>query len=383
MTRTPFIGHLSALLNDVDAAMKETDVAPSVVFSPGAAAHAGGNTNADEQQGATTEGGVPNADGEVDDIRLEESEDDDTDDDGDEGKDDEPIIAATETIVPIVPLRSVAADLPQSAVITDGGDIGPISIESTDKDATSGFQTHEKKNSKEFVRIGRYFCSYKSFFESLKPRHYLDSEVMNVWVEKFNREAKIVAQKNPREKEKYAFTQFMVDKLIVDPAAFDLDSCMKELKLVNAKFKILKDDLLYFPIVKNSHWVVCCINIILKQFHIFDLMRSSKDISLLEQYGLTLFANFNTLVIASKLSTSNFTEFTLNTPDHPQQTTMFDCGFFSQLFMDNFNAKVMAHFDNNAIPDHRKAIAASVIEARDNGDVAIESVMEEELIKKK
>jgi hypothetical protein len=64
--------------------------------------------------------------------------------------------------------------------------------------------------SKEFVRIGRYFCSYKSFIESLKPRHYLDSEVMNVWVEKFNREAKIVAQKNPREKKKYAFTQFMV-----------------------------------------------------------------------------------------------------------------------------------------------------------------------------
>jgi hypothetical protein len=51
--------------------------------------------------------------------------------------------------------------------------------------------------------------------------------------------------------------------------------------------------------------------------------------------------------------------------------------------MENFDAKVMAHFDNNAIPDHRKAIAASLIEARDNGDVAVESVMEEELIKKK
>jgi hypothetical protein len=101
---------LPALFNDVDAAMKEAGVAPSVVFSPGAA--------------AATEGVVPNADGEVDDIRLEESEDDDTDDEGDEEKDDEPTVPATETIVPIVPLHSVAADLPQSAVITDGGDIG-------------------------------------------------------------------------------------------------------------------------------------------------------------------------------------------------------------------------------------------------------------------
>ncbi|KAM0838673.1 hypothetical protein ACQ4PT_060834 [Festuca glaucescens] len=329
---------MSAMLNDVDAAMKEAD-APSVVFSPCAAAHAGGNTNADfvsEQQGATTEGGVPNVEGEVDDIRLEESEDDT--DEGDEERDDEPMPTATETIVPF---RSVAADLPQSTVITDssclGGDIGehqtvdsparssfandevrcaawnmgidapsmelfeegtddyeffvgnkldtpscttptrtsndakvatptadipsaetppdevcipatyPVVLEKDvptvevvdivtpsepkTADATSGFQTHEKKNSKEFVRIGRYFCSYKTLFESLKPRHYLDSE----------------------------------DKLIVDPAAFDLDSCMKELNLVNTKFKILKDDL---------------------------------------------------------------------------------------LFMDNFDAKVMAHFDNNAIPDH-------------------------------
>ncbi|KAM0854052.1 hypothetical protein ACQ4PT_050679 [Festuca glaucescens] len=506
---------MSALLNDVDAALKEAD-GPSVVFSSGAAAHAGGNTNADfvsEQQGAATEGEVPNAEGEEDEVLLDKSEDDDTDEDDEKG-DDEPMRAAKEIGVHS---RSVAPDVPQSIVMTDssclGGDIGEqqtvdsparspfasdevrcaawnlgpdapsmelfeagtqdyeffvdsnsdtpsrttpsrtsnavevatpsagvpsahtppaegvIIIESTEKEATSGFETHDKKNRfkraakanltppkmkkikisqdtdeiyekfichgrkfkrqpknyevKEFVWIGRYFCSYKSFFESLKPRNYLDSEVMNVWVDKFNSESKIVAQKNPREKKKYAFTQFMVDKLIVDPAAFDLDSCMKELKLVNAKFKILKDDLLHFPIVKNSHWVVCYINIVLRQFHIFDSMRSSKDSSLLEQYEMNLFANFNTLVIASNLSTFNFNDFVLTSPDHPQQTTLFDCGFFSQLFMDNFDAKVMAHFDNNAIPDHRKAVAASLIDARDNGDVAVEAIMEEELIKKK
>ncbi|KAM0839824.1 hypothetical protein ACQ4PT_060060 [Festuca glaucescens] len=294
---------MSALLNDVDAALKEAD-GPSVVFPPGAAAHAGGNTNANfvsEQQGAATEGGVPNAEGEVDDIMLDESEDDDTDED-DEERDDEPMRAATYTIVPIVPLRSVAADVPQSVVMTDssclGGDIacihvactvvldkdvptvevvdivtpsdpktiGVITIESTEKDSTSGFQTHEKKN--------MYKRAAKS---NLTP---------------------------PKMKK-------IKDKLIVDPSAFDLDSCMKELELVNPKFKILKDD---------------------------------------------LFANFNTLVIASNLSTYNFSDFTLTTPDHPQQTTLFDCGFFSQLFMDNFEAKVMAHFDNNATLTTRRLL---------------------------
>ncbi|KAM0825389.1 hypothetical protein ACQ4PT_069595 [Festuca glaucescens] len=236
---------------------------------------------------------------------------------------------------------------------------------------------------KEFVRIGRYFCSYKSFHDSLKPRQYLSSEVMNVWNEKSNREAKIVSQKNPRLKKKYAFTQHLVDKLIVDPAAFDLDACMKELRNINSKFNVLKDVLLYFPIVKDGHWITCCINICFEEFHIFHSMKTAKDSSLLEQYALNLFANFNRLVKESGLSKINFDEYLLTSTDHPQQTTLFDCGFFTQIFMENFDGKLMAHFDNNAIPDHRKLVAASLIENRDNGDDTVEAVMEEDLVKTK
>ena len=36
------------------------------------------------------------------------------------------------------------------------------------------------------------------------------------------------------------------DKLIVDPAAFDVQGCMKEFKIINSKFKILKDDIVRF-----------------------------------------------------------------------------------------------------------------------------------------
>jgi hypothetical protein len=92
---------------------------------------------------------------------------------------------------------------------------------------------------------------------------------MNVWIEKFNHEAKIVSQKNPHCKKTYAFTQWLLvvslsflltmtvcfigfgtlysfihvvlfishslfvslpnqDKLIVDPTAFDLQGSMKK-----------------------------------------------------------------------------------------------------------------------------------------------------------
>jgi hypothetical protein len=61
----------------------------------------------------------------------------------------------------------------------------------------------------------------------------------------------------------------------------------------------------------------------------------------------------------------------------------FDCGFFSILFIEGFNGKLMVEFDNNAIPDLRKVITTSLIENMDNGDVAIEAVMEAKLVKKK
>jgi hypothetical protein len=51
--------------------------------------------------------------------------------------------------------------------------------------------------------------------------------------------------------------------------------------------------------------------------------------------------------------------------------------------MENFDSKVMAQFDNNAIPDHRRLVAASLIENRDNGQDAVEKLMEDELMKRK
>ena len=49
--------------------------------------------------------------------------------------------------------------------------------------------------------------------------------------------------------------------------------------------------------------------------------------------------------------------------------------------MENFDTKVMSKFDNNAIPDWRIHVAVSLIESRDNGDAAVDNLMEDELVK--
>ncbi|XP_051205476.1 uncharacterized protein [Lolium perenne] len=68
----------------------------------------------------------------------------------------------------------------------------------------------KKKNevSKEFLKIGRFFCSYKSFIGALRPRQYLSNVVMAVWTEKFNHAAKASAEKNPRNHKRYAFSPY-------------------------------------------------------------------------------------------------------------------------------------------------------------------------------
>lgn len=60
------------------------------------------------------------------------------------------------------------------------------------------------------MQIGRYFCTYKGFKESLKPRAFLSTEVMDVWIEKFNHEAMIICKNSARQKRRYAFTHNIV-----------------------------------------------------------------------------------------------------------------------------------------------------------------------------
>uniref|UniRef100_A0ACD5W495 Uncharacterized protein n=1 Tax=Avena sativa TaxID=4498 RepID=A0ACD5W495_AVESA len=231
-----------------------------------------------------------------------------------------------------------------------------------------------------FVQIGRYFCTYKGFKESLKPHAFLSTEVMNVWIEKFNHEAMIICKNSACQKRRYAFTHNIVEKLVFDPKTFNAATCLDEFNDQCAKYKILKCDILYFPTVRNEHWAVPTVNIMMKQYHIFDSMKLDKGAGLLDELARNLFLNFTTLVDPSKLDpklAKDMELYLLKTPDHPQQVTLFDCGFFGILFMENFNGKVMAEFDNNYCPDLRRTLAADLIEARENQD-SVEKLMEEE-----
>ncbi|KAM0887595.1 hypothetical protein ACQ4PT_028924 [Festuca glaucescens] len=183
----------------------------------------------------------------------------------------------------------------QNLVIVDAANlgepktpVGPKSADSVEKDATTGVDTVDKRNR-----------AKRAAKDELTP---------------------------PKMKK-------IQLKLIVDPATFNPNECMKDFKSAVSQFKMLKDD---------------------------------------------LFTNFRRLVNESGVAKIDWTLYNLTTPDHPQQSTTFDCGFFSVLYMDQFNGKVTADFDDKVIPDLRKYLVASLINNRDNAEL-VDKLMDVEV----
>ncbi|KAE8780802.1 hypothetical protein D1007_46111 [Hordeum vulgare] len=101
-----------------------------------------------------------------------------------------------------------------------------------------------------FIRIGGFDISFKHFSNGLKKRAHVNNE----------------------------------SKLCVDPSSFNKNSCTKDLKRACEKNDIAKADQLFFTIVKEDHWAVVVLNLIHKQFNVFDSnIRDSDYVSILEK----------------------------------------------------------------------------------------------------
>ncbi|KAM0863407.1 hypothetical protein ACQ4PT_044612 [Festuca glaucescens] len=109
-----------------------------------------------------------------------------------------------------------------------------------------------------------------------------------------------------RSRKKFAFSVRMTSELIKDHAKFQTKDVIIEFKNACKKYKISKMDLI---------------------------------------------TNFGVLAQETKAFSVDITKLKRGGPtDYPQQPNLFDCGFFTVLYMDKFNGKVMENFDENGIP---------------------------------
>ncbi|KAM0874117.1 hypothetical protein ACQ4PT_037607 [Festuca glaucescens] len=195
----------------------------------------------------------------------------------------------------------VEEDVVQNVVTKDALDIGEAS----------------HMASKPFVQIGNFFVPYKNFLAVFKPRQYMDNQVMSLFVEKFNIENHMQATRKKRSRKKFAFSVRMTAELMKDPAKFQTKDVNVEFKNACEKYKISKMDMITnFGVLAQEN----------KAFNV--------DITKLKRGGPT---------------------------DYPQQPNLFDCGFFTVLYMDKFDGKVMENFDENGIPYFGMILATDFI----------------------
>ncbi|KAI4977495.1 hypothetical protein ZWY2020_059632 [Hordeum vulgare] len=143
-----------------------------------------------------------------------------------------------------------------------------------------------------------------------------------------------------------SLTTWNKSKLCMDPSSFNTNSC-ERFERACEKNDIAKADQLFFTIVKQDHWAVVVLNLIHKQFNVFDSnIRDSDYVSILLKPCSNLIENFKTLVRGRNPWKHNLDMFERFSPSgYPHQSTTFDCGLFAILYMENLTARGLKPFN--------------------------------------
>uniref|UniRef100_A0A8R7PIS7 Ubiquitin-like protease family profile domain-containing protein n=1 Tax=Triticum urartu TaxID=4572 RepID=A0A8R7PIS7_TRIUA len=142
----------------------------------------------------------------------------------------------------------------------------------------------------DFIEIEDFHTSLQNFHAALKPRADLDSEVMTLYLKTFNLE-QLYNKKKPK---KFAFSVFMGSQLAMDPDLFDHKNCEREFRKACENNHISKSNL-------NKHWAVVVVNLLHKQFNVFDSVKNATDVNLLHKATnnvLMIFACFIILFLS-------------------------------------------------------------------------------------
>ncbi|XBH58707.1 hypothetical protein VPH35_080095 [Triticum aestivum] len=207
-----------------------------------------------------------------------------------------------------------------------------------------------------FIEIDGFHTSLQNFHALLKPRAEIDNEVMTLYLKTFNME-QLASRKKPKM---FAFSVFMSAQLAAEPDVFDPKLCEREFRTACESSNISTCDL-------KRHWAVVVANLSMKQFNVFDPIKNSKDVQLLHKATNDMITNLKRVERSEPSFKHDLDSFEEFISVHPQQGTYFDlccrnnilkqlfhcvpffsiydCGFFVIIYLENFDGVVMASFD--------------------------------------
>ncbi|KAM0868672.1 hypothetical protein ACQ4PT_041161 [Festuca glaucescens] len=201
--------------------------------------------------------------------------------------------------------------------------------------------------------LNGHTVTYERFYQYLKPRGEIANEVMDAFVQLFNeRNDKMKDDKNSRRK--ISFSPFFTSKLNVPPEKFNAKSVSREIVKMNKKFNFAKCDLLHFPLVHDNHWTITCINLLFKKINfLISLQDKNKEKKAIMASNMV--TNFHKPCTESKCFNFMLDNYVPEIPHNlPQQTTTFDCGVFSFLYMEHWEGQEFKMFEPALISKFRK-----------------------------
>ncbi|XP_039855786.1 uncharacterized protein LOC120713886 isoform X1 [Panicum virgatum] len=204
---------------------------------------------------------------------------------------------------------------------------------------------------------------------------------MAVFVQYFNDDHKLNTE-NIYDRNKVAFTPFLVEKLMLDAKTYIPESNEPELTRINEQMDIANADLLLFPLILNEHWILICINYLVKKVHFFDpAIRASNSESVLPANSIkfatnNVVINFQRTCKVAEIFDRDLQNYELQVPRCPKHSNSpfqkFDSGIFAMLLMYNWNGSVIKIFDHTEATKFRKLIAYKLMNS-DLNEAAIKN----------
>ncbi|KAE8815612.1 hypothetical protein D1007_07090 [Hordeum vulgare] len=118
--------------------------------------------------------------------------------------------------------------------------------------------------------------------------------------------------------------------------------------------------------LQNRHWAVVVVNLMHKKINVFDSIKNSGDVTLLEIATNNVITNINKVANCESPFKFALNCFEIVTPVSPTEGTHYNCGFYAVLYLENYNGVVMIHFDETYIPNLRKCIATNLLKHPSN-----------------
>ncbi|GER52187.1 sentrin-specific protease [Striga asiatica] len=193
--------------------------------------------------------------------------------------------------------------------------------------------------------------------QCLKPRAWLNDEVINFYLE-------LLKEREKREPEKFLkchfFNTFFYKKLISGRGGYNFQSVRRWTTQRKLGYNLLQCDKIFVPIHKEVHWCLAIINKKDKKFQYLDSLRGvdSQVLDVLARY----FVDEVKEKCGKDIDVSSWENEYVT--DLPEQANGFDCGMFMIKYADFYSRDIGLCFSQEHMPYFRRRTAKEILKLR-------------------